>query len=202
MFCDMNDTQLKNCKDLDFIKYFLKTKPVQNVFSNEWIIENLGYEYIYYYQGTVNKDFEKMINLKYAHLKDIEYIPILPVSLVHLKIIYPKFETLPNHIFDNLPNLTKLSITYGNLTILQEHIFDKLTNLKYLYLFNNKLETLSEHIFDKLINLKQLYLFNNKFQVLPDTIFDKLNLEYYSSIETKRFINNVYNPIITNHIVS
>uniref|UniRef100_A0A7S4PKR1 Uncharacterized protein n=1 Tax=Guillardia theta TaxID=55529 RepID=A0A7S4PKR1_GUITH len=118
-------------------------------------------------------------------------------SLVYLRLLNNKLESLPAGIFNGLSSLTDLYLdnnklkslpagVFGGLSSLQRlhlsirnleplPISDGLWSLQYLCLDNNKLESLPAGIFDGLSSLRMLYLSYNKLSCISSKAFTGLS---------------------------
>ncbi|MGE0206829.1 MAG: leucine-rich repeat domain-containing protein [Candidatus Babeliales bacterium] len=81
------------------------------------------------------------VNLSNKNLTSLDGLNDLPTlaRITHLNLSNNKLKTLPNNIFDKLPNLESINLSFNELTTLNPSIFKSLKNLTYLHLGKNHL---------------------------------------------------------------
>ena len=107
-------------------------------------------------------------------------------NLTRLELTNNKLE-LPRTIFRPVPKLEVLELGANNLTYLEPGIFKNLTKLRLLNLWSNRLQNLTRAVFSDVPNLESLDLHSNGLVNLTPDIFADL-----SRIKTVNLVSNEF----------
>ena len=151
---------------LAFISFVTSTPQLHSISLAEYIAQ----------QGTpqVNYGRLRLSGIGLTDLTGLQNIPNIN-QVTNLNLSNNQLQTLPDTIFNSLPNLRSLYLDNNQLQTLPDTIFNNLNNLQELRLNNNQLQpTLPATLFNGLDTLMFLSLGNNQLRTLPATIFNSL----------------------------
>ncbi|XP_067138457.1 uncharacterized protein [Centruroides vittatus] len=98
------------------------------------------------------------------------------INLSELYITGGKLKVLPEDLFYNLHNLTKLDLSHNNIESIHPLVFRNLVRLEYLYLQWNQIKDLPSDMLKGLSNLRTFYIYGNRrLSQIPSGFFKKLH---------------------------
>ena len=98
-----------------------------------------------------------------------------------------ELSALPDGVFQGMSNLFSLDLSKNSLSSLPDNVFEGLDSLEILTLTNNDLDALRRGMFGGLGSLERLTLDGNELSELPDDVFDDLTKLFSLSLSRNQF---------------
>ncbi|XP_072901893.1 toll-like receptor 8 [Hemitrygon akajei] len=185
----------------------------KHYFADEGVTHKMGFIKNLKYLKVLNLSSNAIFTLTESGLSS-DSLEVLEFKKNHLDILWKKEDRRYRALFKNLINLTHLDLSYNNLESLPCHIFENLPcNLTYLSLRHNKLDEIDWKELKFLKSLLTFDLSDNKLTTAPNELYSstkslqklllggnrisKLPLSFLTTANRLKYLDLSYNRITT-----